>query len=293
MRKLLMCVALAFALAVAGGLAVACGDGEEAPSPSASPSTTESASPTPSPVATAAVPVLIYFSRGEYLGVAGREVQAQGSAEALAEAAMRELLAGPTAEEKEFGLGAVIPAGTRLNGVSILDGVATVDLSRAYESGGGSLSMLLRVAQVVFTLTQFDGVERVAFALDGVPAQAIGGEGIVVSPPVTRADFEGQAPAILVESPVPGQQVGNPVRVSGTANVFEAQFMVEVVDPEGLVVATRSVMATSGTGTRGTFTASIPFAVTRAGLGEIVFYEPSPKDGSRTNLVEIQVRMVQ
>jgi len=49
--------------------------------------------------------------------------------------------------------------------------------------------MLTRVAQVVYTVTQFPAVQRVAFRLDGKPVSAIGGEGVVVDPPVTHADF--------------------------------------------------------------------------------------------------------
>ena len=51
-----------------------------------------------------------------------------------------------------------IPAGTRYLGVEVSGGVATVDLSREFESGGGSLSMISRVAQVVFTVTRIDGI---------------------------------------------------------------------------------------------------------------------------------------
>ena len=108
---------------------------------------------------------------------------------AVARAALSELLAGPAAAEAAAGLTTAIPAGTTLRSVAIAGGTATVDLSRDFESGGGSSSMLTRVAQVVYTVTQFPAVQRVAFRLDGKPVSAIGGEGVVVDPPVTRADF--------------------------------------------------------------------------------------------------------
>ena len=290
-------ISLALVLLFALGTLPGCGGKSVEPSPEPRPIPT--VTPTPEPTTPVTPPasttetssVLLYFTRGEKLGVAGREVRAEDSAEGRAEAAMKALLGGPTARDKAYGLGTTIPEGTTLNGVTIEGDTATVDLSRAYESGGGSLSMLLRVSQVVYTLTQFEGVNKVAFELDGTIANSIGGEGIIVSPSVTRANFEGQAPAILVESPVPGQSVTSPVHVGGSANVFEAQFRAKVVDPSGKTLTDQAIKATSGTGTRGTFSANIPFSPTRAGLGSIVFYEPSAKDGSPINVVKIPVRM--
>jgi spore germination protein GerM len=51
--------------------------------------------------------------------------------------------------------------------------------------------MQLRVAQIVYTLTEFPIIERVRFRIDGAPVAAIGGEGVVVQPPVAREDFIG------------------------------------------------------------------------------------------------------
>jgi hypothetical protein len=239
--------------------------------------------------------VLLYFNRGEYLGVAGRVMDVEKEPANRVKVAMEALLEGPSANEIEWGLtGSCIPTGTIVNDVSLDGDVATVDLSKQFESGGGSLSMLLRVAQVVYTATQIDGVNTVAFKLDGVPVEAIGGEGVIVSPPVSRADFEGQAPAILVESPVPGQEVTSTITLAGSANVFEAQFTVEVEDSTGAVVSTTPVFATSGTGTRGTFdTKAFSYGPWTPGRYTVVFFEPSPKDGSRTNVVEIPIEAVE
>lgn len=229
--------------------------------------------------------VSIYLVRGEQLGVAHRSVV--GSA--IATAALRELIAAPSAADSAAGLVTTIPAGTRVRGVTIAGGTATVDLSGRFASGGGSLSMLLRVAQVVHTLTQFDTVQRVAFELDGRPVTSIGGEGVRVSPPVGRGDFEGQAPAILVEDPAPGDAARSPLRVSGTANVFEAVLFVELRDG-ARVLATRRVMATSGTGTRGSFATSIDFASRGVTTPMLIAYSRSPRDGTRENEVRIPLR---
>lgn len=175
---------------------------------------------------------LVYFVRGEKLGAASRPVPADKPVQVQAEELVKQLLAGPTNIEAEYGLDTTIPEGTVVLGVSIDNEVATVDLSTEYQSGGGSLSMLLRVSQVAWTITQLDGIKRVTFSIDGTPVDAIGGEGIIVNPALSREDCEGQAPAILAEQPFVNQKVKSPLVISGSANTFEAQFMVDVVDPK-------------------------------------------------------------
>ena len=145
-------------------------------------------------------------------------------------------------------MGSQIPAGSQLLGLTIEDGVATVDLTSEFESGGGSASMNMRIAQVVYTLTQFPTVKGVLFELDGQRVDVLGGEGVVVDEPVTRKDYRDLLPAILVVDPQIGVRVHNPVVVQGTANVFEANVQVEVVDANGKVVGSAFTTATCGTG---------------------------------------------
>jgi germination protein M len=113
------------------------------------------------------------------------------------------------------------------------------------------------VAQVVCTLTQFATIRSVAFRIDGEPVKAIGGEGVVVNPPVGRADFEGVMPQVLLESVWPGAVVSSPIPFAGTANTFEATVLWRVERPDGTTVSEGHVEATSGTGTRGTFDARL------------------------------------
>lgn len=135
---------------------------------------------------------VVYYVRGERVAPVARRVS---TSEAPERAAMIALLAGPTASEKSAGLVTSIPAGTGLRGLRVTsEGVAEVDLSGEFTSGGGSASMLTRVAQVVFTLTGVRNVDAVRFLIDGKEVDAIGGEGVVVDHPMTRADVIGQAP---------------------------------------------------------------------------------------------------
>ncbi len=252
------------------------------------PSTSSGSSVTTGP-STGLVQLSVYFvSSGEKVRPVHRMVpRTQG----VAAAAVRELVKGPTAAEKglDSHLSSAIPSATRLLGISVKDGVALVDLSKEYASGGGTLSMSLRLAQIVYTLTQFPTIDSVNFALDGKRISVFGGEGIILDHPLGRKDYEELTPAILVEAPTLGDRVTSPLSVRGTANVFEAVFQLELLDGDGRVLAKTRVQASSGTGTRGRFAATLRFSP-GASEGKLVAFALSPKDGSRIDVVTIPVR---
>jgi germination protein M len=233
--------------------------------------------------------VSAYFVRDDRIGTGHRIIE---RTVATSQAALDLLLAGPTAAEGEIGFDTAIPAATTLESVSIGPaGIATVELSPDFEEGGGSLAMRLRLAQVVFTVTQFATVSGVNFLNDGAPIEVFGSEGIVLDHPLTRADFEELTPALFVEGPGPFDVVGRQFRVHGTANVFEATFMVRLTDGEGTVVYEGSHMATSGTGTRGTFDLTIDTTGAPTGVAELRLWESSAQDGSDVNVVTIPLEL--
>jgi spore germination protein GerM len=78
-----------------------------------------------------------------------------------------------------------IPAGVRLLGLSVRDGIAVIDLTDAVTSGGGSSSMQGRVWQIVYTGTQL-GVRQVRILINGAERQALGGEGVLIDRPIGR-----------------------------------------------------------------------------------------------------------
>jgi hypothetical protein len=191
----------------------------------------------------------------------------------VATAAMKALLAGPTAAERSAGLTSAVPDRTRLLGIAIRDGLATVDLTSEYQSGGGALSMQTRLGQVVYTLTQFPTVQKVRFRLDGSPVNVFSSEGIVLDHPVGRSDYADLLPAIVVDRPVPGDQVTSPATVSGTADVFEANVTVEVLDAKGRVVGNTFTTASCGTGCRGDYSVDVTFKVAKQQSGTVVVHD--------------------
>ena len=263
-----------------------------APAPSEPPAESEApATPEPTEAPSGATSVKIYLFMDEKLVPVRRQVD---ETRAVGRAALNALFEGPTAEESAASppLTTSIPDGTILLGLDIADGLATVDLSREFESGGGSASMFGRLAQVVYTLTQFPTVKQVAFQLDGEPVTVFSGEGIVLDEPSDREDYEAFLPSVFVERPTWGATLGNPVRVSGIANVFEAVFFVEVRDADGDTLAKERVMATCGTGCWGTFDVTIPYDVSSRQEGSVVTYNLSAMDGSIEDLRSYPVTLV-
>lgn len=249
-------------------------------SPSATPTPSASPTPTPTPLTTVAV----YFIRDQKISVAHRDVARGDAVGALAA-----LMAGPSATERALGLSTSIPSGTQFLYVS-WDGLyATVNLSHQFASGGGSFSMSARLAQVVFTVTQFAPIKYVSFQLDGKPVTVFGGEGIVLDHPVARSNYEQLSPAILIETPALGETVSGPITVKGTANTYEAVFQLQLLRSDGQVAVTQTVHATSGTGTRGTFSAMMSPPSDLHGAAILRAFEYSAKDGLPINVVDIPI----
>jgi len=253
--------------------------------PSASPSPTTAPTATPSATTT----LSLYYLRGEELGVAERRVPHTTKP---ATAAIDALLAGPTAAERAAGLTSAVPSGTRLLGLSIVGTTARVDLSAQFAAGGGSLSMQARVAQIVYTLTQFPTIHAVDFMLDGAVTETLGGEGLILDAGQTRTDWRGFEPAIFVESPGVGAMLSSPFALSGTASVFEGSFQARLVDAGGGELANATIQASRGAPDRGRYRKSITFATT-ATKGELIVYSQSMEDGSRQNEVRIPVSLRQ
>lgn len=106
--------------------------------------------------------------------------------EATVRAALGALAAGPTEEEAARGLHSAVPSDLEVHGVRFAEGLLSVDLGATFTHGGGTASMLGRLHQVLYTLAQPSGVERVALFIEGEPLTVLGGEGVMVAHPWSR-----------------------------------------------------------------------------------------------------------
>ncbi len=258
----------------------------EAPtaSPSGEPADSPSPTPTGTPAASGTTIVRAYFVLGSFTGNDGlvpvlREIPAT---KAVARAAMTQLLEGPQGVELEGSpaMYSGIPEGTKLLDLTIADNVATVVLSKEFAQAEQNVQATTARAQVIYTLTQFSTIKQVRIGVGTAEPEPAAG----------RSDYQSIVlPAIFVDRPAWGAAAGNPVHVTGLANVFEATFRVQVLDGKGSVLADKQVMATCGTGCWGSFKTDVPYAIGKAQYGTLRVFDLSAKDGTPENVTEYRV----
>ncbi len=244
------------------------------------PTSIAAASPATSTPSTAAATITVraYFlmrSHGStlYLTPVLRTVP---STTAVATAAVRQLLARPLSTEPD--LATAIPAGTTLRSIAIHQSTATVDLNGRFAKSTSTIGMRRRLAQLVYTVTQFKNVDTVLLKLDGKPLSTIGG--IHISSGMHRSTFRAQLPPIFVDRPAWRGTLLSGGHVSGLANVFEAQFRLRLLAANGTVLLDRAVHATCGTGCWGRFDVTVAYTVATAQWGTLRVYDRSERDGS-------------
>lgn len=132
------------------------------------PSSTTTAPPPPPTTDPAAIAVVKLFFLRDGVVAEGETRFAPGPDLALR--ALEDLLAGPTEADAVAGLTSAIAPRVALLSFSVDGTNVTVDFNRAFETADTQP----QVAQVVYTLTQFAGVETVTFLIDGAPNGATG-----------------------------------------------------------------------------------------------------------------------
>ena len=178
---------------------------------STAPSTASSPAASASPSAAATTTLRLYFLRDGKLGAAQRQVP---HTLAVAPAAVTALLAGPTAAEQTAGLSTSLANGITLDSIAIRDGVAHVDLSAGpgAAQAGTSLATQPAPAQIVYTLTQFPGVKKVAISV-GADSNAVSELNGGASSPLARSDFHLE-PGIFVEFARRGCRAARPLHAA-------------------------------------------------------------------------------
>ena len=107
---------------------------------------------------------VLYFADAEenYLRSISREVSKNTDA-SREQIVIEELIAGPTTGDFR----SVMPNGTKVNSVSVADGLCYIDLSNEFLTGNSPVGMNLTVYSIVNSLAELNSVRKVQILIDG------------------------------------------------------------------------------------------------------------------------------
>jgi len=144
----------------------------------------------PEPQAVTEKTVELYWVKENYgdigLVSSGAKVKATDEPEAILTAAFDRLLSGP----KNTDVLSAIPEGTKIQALTVENNGVYIDLSEEFTSGGGTASMMSRLGQVIYTASGLEPDVKVWIFVGGKPLEMLGGEGLEVSQPITRQNFQ-------------------------------------------------------------------------------------------------------
>jgi spore germination protein GerM len=155
--------------------------------------------PTPAPVGELGPKV--YFLGAETSAGAERLQPANRSVAPTPESVLNALLAGLTVDEQARRWRTAIPGDTELHTAEVDgEGTLVVDLSEAFFQATGDFQVRA-VAQVVFTGSEIEGVDRVQLLVDGQPQEWPRGDGSLQAEPLTRSAYPDLNPTTQPEYP--------------------------------------------------------------------------------------------
>lgn len=123
-------------------------------------------------------------------GVYKKVVRTQTTKDKKIDFAIKELLKGPNLIEKSMGAYSEIPQNTKLLGIKHSSNKIVIDLSSDFQYGGGTDSVYSRMMQLIKTAISNAENKKVYLYLDGKQVNIIGGEGIMITQPLTEKSLE-------------------------------------------------------------------------------------------------------
>lgn len=106
------------------------------------------------------------------------------------EFAINELLKGPNIVEKSTGAYSEIPKTTKLLGIKQNGNKIIIDFNSDFQYGGGTDSVYSRMMQLIKTSIANTDNKKIYLYLDGKQVNFIGGEGIMITQPLSEKSLE-------------------------------------------------------------------------------------------------------
>lgn len=104
--------------------------------------------------------------------------------------AIRSLITGPKMDEQSKGVYSEIPAGTKILSIQETPDKVIINLNSAFENGGGTESLYKRLYQLIKTAKR-NTSKPVYLYIEGNKAEVIGGEGIMLTQPLSDNSLDG------------------------------------------------------------------------------------------------------
>ncbi len=204
--------------------------------------------------------------------------------------AISELIGG---EPKTPGAHRILPADTRLLGITIKEGLATVNFSsEVLKAGVGSTGEALGIQSIVNTLTEFPQIREVSFQVEGrSDGRAMDWWGHVglYGQPFNRNIEKVHQPAIWVTHPVAGQISGVPLLIKGSARISEGSVKAQLLEENGKKIAEGSA-APPRTAGRNDFEIHLTFTPPAKGNGTLEVFWNTSGDESPRDTVKIPIQ---
>ncbi|WP_168207557.1 GerMN domain-containing protein [Microlunatus elymi] len=131
---------------------------------------------------------VVYLVRDGHLAPVDRWVVAAGGVDAV----LRAVVGGPTAAEQAAGYQSALPVMRTALHARIIDGVATISVPAGLVALGAS-RQVMAVGQLVYSVTEIDGVDQVQLDNGGTVELPVS-DGALTSAPVDRSDYAAIAP---------------------------------------------------------------------------------------------------
>lgn len=106
------------------------------------------------------------------------------------EYAIKELLKGPNIVEKSTGAYSEVPKTTKLINVKQTGNKVIINFNSDFQYGGGTDSIYSRMMQLIKTSLANTKEKQIYLYLDGKQVNVIGGEGVMISQPLTEKSLE-------------------------------------------------------------------------------------------------------
>ncbi len=242
------------------------------------------------------IDVTVYYLRSvgttRYLAPEEHEVPFASSTAGMVTSALTELLTGTP---RYLGIERPFPSGTRLLGLRLDAGTATVNLSR--EALGAASGDGYALQALVWTATQVSQVRRVVVEVEGRNAGALDGQplsgllGVGAGGRQLVRDRAARVAPILLAEPAPRAPVeGARVVVKGQARIASGTVGLRLRDLSGRVVSQSYAALPSTAPSWATFSGALSFVPPpKPQLWTAEAFESSPTDASVTYSVAVPV----